>query len=300
MSSSTSKTNITNLDSLLDKNNSQQGYLKATYINESEVNPRDPVSLFSHLNKQIMGSNFSENEIANLKRYYFDMFLGNVDKQNLLYIFGKGDIGLDILSSLNTRTNVKIESVGDSARTNKNGIATVTLRFTSGPSSDYYLQCQSGQAYTPKSTPIQLTNPISKITFLDSIGETLSYPFLRSDADQIYPTYIPLSKAINISIKQDSQQDFTGIIYQLEIKVVDYNFVNAAMNKLQMDVSNFTLSDIELINSFGQNQTSVKDKFSRLWNIVTTGASALANSMGATKTVETKNAVYIKFPTIIK
>ena len=192
------------------------------------------------------------------------------------------------------RTNVKIENVGDSARTDNTGIATITLRFTSGPTGQFYLQCQSGQAYTSKSMPIQLVNPINKITFIDSAGQDLTYPFERTNLNQILPTYIPIPTPINISIKQDSQQDFTGIIYDLQVKVVDYNIVLAVMNKVQADISNFTLSDIQIINSFGQNQTTVKDELSRLWDIITTGANALTNSIAMTETVQTKNAVLNK------
>ena len=65
---------------------------------------------------------------------YWGKFLSNVDKQNLLFIMGQSNIGLDSLTSLNKRTNVKLISVCGNIRTGGDGTATITLRFNAGTS----------------------------------------------------------------------------------------------------------------------------------------------------------------------
>lgn len=274
----------------------QAGFLKAMTINETEVNTRDPQALFSYLNSQLQTLNLSPNTIAILQRQYLNMFLANVDKQNLLYILGQGDIGLDTLSSLTKRTNVILVSVCGNSRTDSDGIATISLRFNAGTTGNYYIQCQSGQAYTPQSMAIQVNNSISQIKFVNPINQTISIPFLRSSSNTILPTYVPFPKSINISLMQSSsQQQYSGLIYDLQVKIIDYTSVNAAISKLNIDVSNFSLSEIQLINSFGQ-QTAVNDKMSRLWDIITTGANALVNSLGAEQSIQAINVNLTALP----
>ena len=91
LSSTSSNSDITNLESLYNDNSSQLAYLKALNINESQIDTSDPGALFAQLNSQIKGSNLSAQDIASLNQYYLNVFLGNVDKQNFLYILGKGD-----------------------------------------------------------------------------------------------------------------------------------------------------------------------------------------------------------------
>ena len=296
VSSSTLLTQLTSTDvnpvtvaNLTDLGSEKDNYLKALQINESEVDTRNPEVLFAEMNKRIKTLNLSESSVQSLKKDYMNKFLGNVDKQNLLFILGKGDIGLDILSSLNKRTSVMLESVSGNIRTGSDGLATITLRFTAGISDKYYLQCQSGQVFTPKSLSIQLNNTISQIKFVDPIDQTISLSFLKNDQNEILPTYIPLVPVINVRILQNLGQPYAGVIYDLQIKIVDYDFITAAMSKLHTDVSNYTLSEIQLVNSFGDNG-AVKERLNRLWNILTTGANALINSLGNEQVVQTKNA----------
>ena len=281
--SSDSRSSLENISIYQDANisrltSSYKEYLDLLNFNDLSINTRDPQALFKSLDDKIQNLNLSKSQIVELKEAYWGKFLSNVDKQNLMYIMGKGEIGLDSLTSLNKRTNVKLISFSGKTRTESDGTATITLKFNAGTSGEYYLQCQSGQAYTPKSMPIQLNNSISQIKYLNPINQTITLKFRRSSQNEILPTLVSFPRNINISILLDPQTPWTGMINDLQLSLIDYSIVNDAMNNLHSDVSNYSVQEIQLINDFSDNP-SVQEKLIKLWNILTSGAAALLNSL---------------------
>lgn len=271
----------------------QLAYQQALNISGSNIDTKDPAQVFELLNKKLdTVPGLSPTSVESLKADYLNLFLKSVDKQSYLYLFGKGDILLDSLSSIGQRTGVRIESIGGTVRTDQDGVAALTFQFIAGPSDKYYLRCQSGQAYTANSAPISLINAIKNIRFLDNFTDEIQYHFVRDDKKRMLPTFIPFPKIVNISMVLESI--FPQDIYAISIKLLKYKDFASALSTAKIDVGNLTSDQIDLINSYTQKVPEVQDRLNRLWNIITTGANSLLNSLGGDKTVPSKNAVLFK------
>ena len=286
-----SSTNITKagVEANYDKE-TQEMYMKALEINPDEVNVLDPESLFMSLHKKIVELKIPPSMTDSLMNEYLKLFLSNVDKQNFFSLYGQGDVEPSSISSLSKRTNVKLEVNRGFARTDKKGIATLTLRFISGRPGSYMLICQSGNTRGPKSQSINLTNPIKEITFMSDAKQTVPIEFEKGERDELMPTFSPpLNNSLKFSLWQDNGQPYVGDVYDLDIKMIKYQDVLAAMNTIKTDTNNFSLTDLILIQSFGQTKNTPGDKISRLWSILTTGGNSLKYVLGKGENLKFEN-----------
>lgn len=261
-------------------------YKQALVINTTVVDMRNPVSWCNDWLSKTINYSLTYQDSEQLQRDYLNYFLANLDKQNLFSLLGGSTFQLKNLVSLGERTNVGLEASRGNARTDANGIATLTLRFTSGSQVNYSLICQSGKAYTPKSMPVMLYNAIKQIEFDTNLTQTLPGVFQASAGSPIRPTYINIPQNISVTVWQKNYIPYTGQIYDFDVKVVDYEIVNAVNTKTVCDTRWFAFSEVSLINTFANMYINTAGKFSRLWAIVSTGANAIKSAMVNVKTLQ--------------
>jgi len=267
-------------------------FTKALVIDTKKYPITNARLLFAGYRENLVKWYIPENLTIPLKRQYLFLFLEGVDKQTFLSIFGKGELDLTTLVQISKRNNIKLDSTTNSARSNKDGLATLSMRFISGIQDTYTIICQSGTKFSQKSQGIKLINPIFNVTFVEDIAQKINVDFTKASDGSLKPTYTKLNNTVKFAVWSGPNQPFTGQIYDIQVKVIRKEKVDYVRSLIETDTTGISIDELEILYKFGNDDPGVKNKLNRLWNILTTAAGSIMTSFDAADVVKTKNVTF--------
>jgi len=270
----------------------EENFTKALTIDTKKYPITNARLLFAGYREAVVKYSIPENLTIPLKRQYLLLFLEGVDKQTFLSIFGKGELDLTTLAQISKRNNIKLDATTNSARSNKQGLATLSMRFVSGIHDTYTIICQSGTKFSQKSQGIKLVNPISNVTFMEDVAQKIDVDFTKAADGSLKPTYTKLNNTVKFAVWTGPTTPYTGQIYDIQVKVIRKEKVDYVRSLIDTDITGIFIDELEIVYKFGNNDAGVKNKLNRLWNILTTAAGSIMTSFDAADVVKTKNVTF--------
>lgn len=274
--------------------------LNMTQLNMSRLSNATTRNNVSFSNLTNPNLNFSELQLSDVQKLVCFLMLPGAKKPNLNYLpllvesqrqlalvqLSQGYLGVDALGGLLKRNNIILDSNRTETYTDADGIAEFQLRFLAGTPGNYSIAFQSGNVISKSSSPIVLKNPISTVSFWNSSGQTIIYPFQVDSNNYYIPAFVNFTDSPIIELRDELGKRLDGDIHNIQFHLIFSKDITHATKILNTTPSENSWVDIQNANSMTEDTNNPLLKLSnhnlfiqnlgKMWLTLTSGVNILS------------------------